>query len=91
MEQLKSDFLHALNPAFARMSEMGVRYSSIPAHTEELSEAIDIAIRSLVNPGDEVSLPTPSFVCYEPIAKMCGAKVVTVETFGVDYADPIKV
>ena len=44
MEQLKSDFLHALNPAFARMSEMGVRYSSIPAHTEELSEAIDIAM-----------------------------------------------
>ena len=44
------------------------------------SEAIDIAIRSLVNPGDEVILPTPSFVCYEPIAKMCGAKVVTVET-----------
>ncbi len=44
MEQLKSDFLHALNPAFAKMSEMGVRYSSIPAHTEELSEAIDIAM-----------------------------------------------
>ena len=44
MEQLKADFLHALNPAFARMSEMGVRYSSIPAHTEELSEAIDIAM-----------------------------------------------
>ncbi len=44
MEQLKSDFLHALNPAFAKMSEMGVRYSSIPAHTEELSEAIDSAM-----------------------------------------------
>lgn len=44
------------------------------------SEAIDIAIRAIVNPGDEVILPMPSFVCYEPIARMCGAKVVTIAT-----------
>lgn len=44
------------------------------------SEAIDVAVRSLVNPGDEVIVPTPCFVCYEPIAKMAGAKVVTIET-----------
>ena len=44
MEQLKSDFLNALQPAFAKMSEMGVRYSSIPAHTMELCEAIDAAM-----------------------------------------------
>ena len=44
------------------------------------SEAIDIAIRATVNPGDEVILPSPSFVCYGPIADMCGAKVKIVET-----------
>ena len=44
------------------------------------SEAIDVAIRSLINPGDEVIVPMPSFVCYEPIAKMAGASVVTVNT-----------
>lgn len=44
------------------------------------SEAIDVAIRSLVNPGDEVIVPMPSFVCYEPIAKMAGAKVIAINT-----------
>ena len=44
------------------------------------SEAIDIAMRAVINPGDEVIVPMPSFVCYEPIAKMAGAKVVTINT-----------
>lgn len=44
------------------------------------SEAIDVAIRAVVNPGDEVIVPMPSFVCYEPIARMAGARVVTIET-----------
>jgi len=44
------------------------------------SEAIDIAMRALINPGDEVIIPTPSFVCYEPIARMCGAVPVIIET-----------
>lgn len=44
------------------------------------SEGIDMAIRTLVNPGDEVLLVEPSFVCYRPIAETCGAKVISLTT-----------
>ena len=37
-------------------------------------------MRALLEPGDEVILPVPSFVCYGPIAEMLGAKVVTIDT-----------
>ncbi len=39
--QLKSELLTALQPAFAKISEMGVRYSAIPAHTVELSKILN--------------------------------------------------
>lgn len=44
------------------------------------SEAIDIAIRGLVNPGDEVIIPLPAFVCYEPLVKLSGGVPVIIET-----------
>ncbi len=44
------------------------------------SEAIDLAIRALVNPGEEVIIPVPSFVCYGPIVTMCSGVPVYVET-----------
>lgn len=43
------------------------------------SEAIDLAIRGLVNPGDEVIIPVPSFVCYGPLTEMAGGVPVYVE------------
>ena len=48
------------------------------------SEAIDIAIRAIVSAGDEVIIPTPSFVCYAPITKMAGGVPVIIETKNED-------
>ena len=39
--QLKSELLTALQPAFAKISAMGVRYSAVPAHTQELADALN--------------------------------------------------
>ena len=44
------------------------------------SEAIDMAIRACINPGDEIIIPEPCFVCYEPLAKMAGAVPVIIDT-----------
>ncbi|MDD6254915.1 MAG: SPFH domain-containing protein [Eubacteriales bacterium] len=44
--QLKTELLTALQPAFARISEMGVRYSALPAHTIEISDALNEILSS---------------------------------------------
>ncbi len=45
------------------------------------SEAIDAALRALVENGDEVLVPEPSFVCYGPMATLAGATAVPVPTY----------
>ncbi|MBQ8368464.1 MAG: aminotransferase class I/II-fold pyridoxal phosphate-dependent enzyme [Clostridia bacterium] len=44
------------------------------------SEAIDMTTRALVNPGDEVIIPQPAFVCYGPIAELAGGVPVIINT-----------
>lgn len=44
------------------------------------SEAIDLAIRSVVNPGDEVLLVEPCFVCYRPIVELMHGVAVAIPT-----------
>ena len=43
------------------------------------SEALDLSLRVLLNPGDEVIIPVPSFVCYGPLTEMAGGVPVYVE------------
>ncbi len=44
------------------------------------SEAIDAAVRAIAAPGDEVIIPQPSYVCYEPICRLAGATPVILNT-----------
>lgn len=44
------------------------------------SEAIDACLRVITDPGDEIIIPQPSYVCYEPITKVCGGVPVIINT-----------
>ncbi|TDM14343.1 aminotransferase class I/II-fold pyridoxal phosphate-dependent enzyme [Macrococcus bovicus] len=61
---------------------LNVRYD---AETEILmtnggSEAIDDVLRTLLNPGDEVLVPVPTYLGYEPVIKLLGAETVYIDT-----------
>ncbi|MEE0839293.1 MAG: aminotransferase class I/II-fold pyridoxal phosphate-dependent enzyme, partial [Acutalibacteraceae bacterium] len=44
------------------------------------SEAIDACLRVITDPGDEIIIPQPSYVCYEPITQVCGGVPVIINT-----------
>ena len=48
------------------------------------SEGIDLCMRAILDPGDEVVIPQPSFVCYGPMATLTGATPVFIETLDSD-------
>lgn len=58
---LKSDFINALQPAFARLSEMGIRYSSIPAHTMELCDILNNVLTKKWTEGRGIAITDVSF------------------------------
>jgi len=48
--------------------------------TVGVSEALDLALRAVVNPGDEIVIPEPSYVSYKPCTTLAGGKPVILET-----------
>jgi aminotransferase len=76
--------LESLRAELARYIERryGARYESEGEILVTVggSEAIDMTLRALINPGDEVIIPQPSYVCYEPITRLAGGVPVIIET-----------
>ena len=76
--------LEALREELSRyvLRKYGVSYSD----TDEIlvtvggSEAIDAAIRAITNPGDEIIVPQPSYVCYEPMVRLAGGVPIIINT-----------
>jgi aminotransferase len=48
--------------------------------TTGVSEAVDLVLRTVLNKGDDVLIPDPSYVSYEPISTLAGAKPILVKT-----------
>ncbi len=75
-KEISSYFLRRFNVEYSPDTEVLVTVGG--------SEAIDLLIRCLVGQGDEVLIPQPSFVCYEPMTIMAGGKPVIIKTRAED-------
>ena len=62
--------------------------------TTGVSEGFDIAMRSIINPGERVVIPEPAYVSYVPLSILAGGDVITIPTspdFKLRYEDIVKV
>ena len=75
MLQLRREISNYMNRRF----DLHYDYNGQILVTVGGSEAIDLSLRVLLEPGDEVIIPVPSFVCYGPLATMAGGVPVYVE------------
>ena len=77
LKELKQEICYYLK----RKMDLSYNFASDVIVTVGGSEAIDIALRAMINPGEgeEVLIPQPSYVSYEPCAILAGAKPVIIE------------
>lgn len=77
-----------LREAISGYLHEGFNVSYDPAHeiivTVGGSEAIDLALRALIEPGDEILIPEPCYISYSPITSIGGGVPVGIETFAKD-------
>lgn len=75
LKDLRTEICNYLN------RKIGVKYDPMSEVLVTVggSEAIDIGLRALINDGDEVIIPQPSYVSYEPCAVLAGAKPVIID------------
>ena len=74
-----TDVRREISNYLARRFDLHYDYNDQILVTVGGSEGIDCAIRCLVNPGDEVLIPEPSFVCYGPMVSLASGVPVPIE------------
>ncbi|MCX5687054.1 MAG: aminotransferase class I/II-fold pyridoxal phosphate-dependent enzyme [Candidatus Omnitrophica bacterium] len=52
--------------------------------TTGVSEAVDLVLRAILNRGDKILIPDPSYVSYEPVSELAGGRVILMKTSGKD-------
>jgi len=52
--------------------------------TTGVSEAVDLVLRAILNRGDKILVPDPSYVSYEPVSELAGGRVILMKTSGKD-------
>ncbi len=75
-----SELLRQISAYMKRQFDLSYEPMSQILVTVGGSEGIDLALRCLIEPGDEIIVPTPSFVCYSPLVSMSCGTPVFVET-----------
>lgn len=73
------DLRREISRYMKRKYDLSYNYDSEILVTVGGSEAIDAAVRSIVNEGDEVIIPQPSYVCYVPMVRMAGGEPVIIQ------------
>ena len=77
LREAAAEYLEKFNLHYDRADEILI--------TMGASEGIDLALRTLVNPGDEVLVVEPCYVSYEPCVDLCGGVVVRLETTAANH------
>ena len=87
-QQMKSEFLDKLQPAFARISEMGIRYSALPGRTTEISDAM----KDLLSPewGDARGLSVEKVAISSVTANEEDEKMIKEMQRNVAFMDPAR-
>ena len=79
-----ADLLEQISKYYERRFSLTYAPSEQVLVTVGGSEAIDLAFRTLVEKGDEVIIPQPAFVCYNPLCVMAGGVPVNINTKNED-------
>ena len=82
---------NGLRQLLEEIASFETRQHSFPCSEDQVivtagaTEALFVSLMGILNPGDEVIIPTPAFVLYEEIVKLCRARAVKLDTCATDF------